>query len=177
MLRRAWKSLSVAAAVAALVVAPSASGAHKTQSMSYTTLERGVLAQINAFRRSHGLSALRLSSKLSAAAVQHTAEMARDGYFAHESADGSSFDKRLRRYYPMSGCGYWSVGENLLWSSPDVSAPQALQVWLNSAPHRENLMTPRWRKIGIAAVHVPSAGGSYGGMPVTIITTDFGVCR
>jgi hypothetical protein len=35
-------------------------------------------------------------------------------------------------------------------------------------------MNPRWREIGVSAVHAASAPGVYHGLPVTIITTDFG---
>jgi Uncharacterized protein with SCP/PR1 domains len=46
--------------------------------------------------------------------------MAAKGYFEHESADGTAFWKRIQHWYGSSGFGFWSVGENLLWSSPDV---------------------------------------------------------
>jgi uncharacterized protein YkwD len=174
---RAWQPLTLLVVLAALAVSPSAASAPSGPRVTYDALEKAVLGQINAYRRSHGLVPLRLSPQLSAAADQHSTEMARVGYFAHESADGSSFDKRLQRFYPPARSRYWSVGENLLWSSPDVAAAQALQIWVNSPPHRQNLLTARWRQIGISAVHADSAGGTYEGLPVTIITPDFGVRR
>src|SRR5438132_14386431 len=64
------------------------------------SLEGGVLADLNAFRRAHGLVALRLSPALSRAARQHSAEMAARGYFSHDSANGSTFDKRIPHFYP-----------------------------------------------------------------------------
>lgn len=140
-------------------------------------LERAVLAEVNALRRSHGLAPLRLSRQLSAAAQAHSTTMARRGFFRHESPDGSSFWKRVRRYYGASGYGYWSVGENLLWSSPNVDAGRALRMWLNSPPHRKVLLTAEWREIGLGAVHVGSAPGAFGGREVTIVTADFGVRR
>jgi uncharacterized protein YkwD len=66
------------------------------------------------------------------------------------------------------------VGENLVWASPALDAQHALQLWLASPEHRANLMNPRWREIGVSAVHAASAPGVYHGLPVTIITTDFG---
>jgi uncharacterized protein YkwD len=116
-----------------------------------------------------------MSAKLSAAARSHSTEMAQRGYFSHNSANGSSFDTRISRYYSLSGRHYWSVGENLLWSSPDVSASAALDMWLNSPEHKKILLTGRWREIGLAAVHVSSAPGTFGGREVTIVTADFGV--
>lgn len=140
-------------------------------------LERGVLAEINALRRKHGLVALRANASLRAAADAHSSSMAARGFFTHESADGTAFWKRVRRYYGDDGRAYWSVGENLLWSSPDVDAAEALRMWLKSPPHRKNLLTARWREIGLSAVHVDSAPGVYRNAPVTIVTADFGVRR
>ena len=46
---------------------------------------------------------------------------------------------------------------------------------MRSPEHRANILNPNWREIGIAAVHSDGAPGTFGGLPVTIITTDFGV--
>ena len=155
-------------------LASSAAAAPSQPTVLLSSLERGVLTDINTFRLAHHLSALRLSAPLTSAAVVHTQEMAAQGYFAHESADGSLFWKRIRHFYPSTPWTFWSVGENLLWSSPDVGAAQALQLWLNSPEHRANLMNPRWSEIGIAAVHATAAPGVFHGLDVTIVTTDFG---
>jgi uncharacterized protein YkwD len=167
----------VVAAIGLWVVASPAGASSQRPATSLSTLEQGVLADINALRKEHGLAPLRLSANLSAAARQHSSEMAARGYFSHSSANGSSFDRRIARYYSMSGSHYWSVGENLLWSSPDVDAGGALDMWWNSPEHRKNMLTARWREIGLSAVHVTSAPGAYGGREVTIVTTDFGVRR
>jgi uncharacterized protein YkwD len=157
-----------------VVAAPAgASSQHPTASLS--SLEQGVLADLNTLRKQHGLAPLRLSARLSAAARQHSSEMAARGYFSHDSANGSTFDRRIARYYPIGASRFWSVGENLLWSSPDVDAGGALDMWWNSPEHRKNMLTARWREIGLSAVHVTSAPGTYGGREVTIVTTDFGV--
>jgi uncharacterized protein YkwD len=156
--------------------APAASTARAAGTLTAErALETGVLQEINLLRRQHGLVALRLAAPLAAAARQHSQSMALDGYFAHESSDGSPFWKRLRRFYSPSGYGYWSVGENLLYSSPDVDAQRALQMWLGSPKHRENMLTARWREIGLSAIHSEAAPGVYGGAPATILTADFGV--
>ena len=139
------------------------------------TLDLSVLAQLNAIRKSHGLVPLKLNPALSSAAQGHSSEMLTNGYFAHDSTDGSPFWKRLTAYSHSAPHGSWSAGENLLWSSPEVDAVKALQLWMASPEHRHNILTARWREIGIAAIHVDSAPGTYGGRAVTVITTDFGV--
>jgi uncharacterized protein YkwD len=50
-----------------------------------------------------------------------------------------------------------------------------LAMWIASPEHLRNLLTARWREIGISAVHVSSAPGVFQGQSVTIVTTDFGV--
>jgi uncharacterized protein YkwD len=140
-------------------------------------LEAGVLRELNAIRTQHGLVPVRLDARLSEAAAQHSREMGADGYFHHESHDGTLFWKRIARWYPSTGFVYWSVGENLLWSSPDVDPKRALDLWMHSPEHRANILAPRWREIGVAALHLQSAPGVYDGLAVTIITTDFGVRR
>ena len=66
-------------------------------------------------------------------------------------------------------------GENLVWASPSLSAGGAMKLWISSPPHLANLLSHQWRQIGISAVGAARAPGVYGGKPVTIITTDFGV--
>jgi uncharacterized protein YkwD len=140
-----------------------------------STLESQLLGQINVTRARRGLRALRLSGKLTAAANQHSVSMAEKGYFSHSSANGGSFFKRIAYFYPYKGYSNWSAGENLLWSSPDVSPVGALKMWMNSPEHRANLLDRSWREIGMSAIHETNAPGVYGGDEVTIVTADFGV--
>jgi uncharacterized protein YkwD len=137
-------------------------------------LEPQVLAAINDFRRAHGLQLLRPNPALAAAADQHSLSMAEYGFFEHRSLDGSPFWKRIEAAYPKDTGRFWKVGENLAWASPGLNARQALELWLASPSHRENLLSPVWREIGLGAVH-GFAGGVYEGRDVTILTADFGV--
>ena len=54
---------------------------------------------------------------------------------------------------------------------------KALETWMDSPPHRENILSRDWREIGIGAVFVASAPGEYRGRSVTIVTADFGSRR
>jgi uncharacterized protein YkwD len=140
-------------------------------------LEVTVLREINDARRERGLVPLRLSAALATAADRHSREMGRGGFFGHESRDGSRFDRRVARYYPARGHRRWSVGENLVWASPDLGGRETLRLWMRSPGHRDNLLNPAWREIGLGAVHVTAAPGVYGGPDVTLVTADFGVRR
>jgi uncharacterized protein YkwD len=175
---RASRLVTLAIALVALCIAVAPAGATAKQpATAMRSLEQGVLQQINALRSEHGLKPLRLSAKLGAAARTHSSDMATRGYFSHTSANGTSFDRRIARFYPMGKSRYWSVGENLLWSSPNVDSAGALSMWLNSPPHKKNLLSAKWREVGLSAVHVPSAPGTFGSREVTIVTADFGVRR
>ena len=163
-------------ALAAVAASPTSARQQAPRTIAArNALEAGVLGEINTLRRQHGLAPLRLNVRLRAAADAHSTSMASRGFFSHTSADGTAFWRRVQRYYPRTR--YWSVGENLLWSSPDVDPAGALRMWLNSPSHRKNLLTARWREVGLSAVHVNSAPGVYGGNAVTILTADFGIRR
>jgi uncharacterized protein YkwD len=135
-------------------------------------LAAGVLTKLNAIRVSHGLVPLVVDTQLTAAALEHSKEMLARGYFSHDSFDGSSYDKRIKRYYRKG-----KVGENLVWSAPNLGAARALVLWMGNAGHRDAILDPRWRVIGIGAVHSARAPAKYGGRATTVITTDFGTRR
>jgi uncharacterized protein YkwD len=172
-------ALALALVVAATVsAAPTGARPHAATTLTAKNdLESAVLGQINALRRRNGLAPLRLNVRLRAAADSHSAAMARRGFFSHTSADGTGFATRVARYYPRGRAGYRAIGENLLWSSPDVDAASALRMWLNSAPHRRNLLRAHWREVGLSAVHASAGPGVFRNAPVTILTADFGVRR
>ena len=138
-------------------------------------LQLAVLAAINDMRQGKGLSRLRVSAALSSTAVGHSLSMAKHGFFGHEGYDGSAFWTRIKAKYRPAPRGYWSVGENLLWASPTLTAQQAVTMWLQSAPHRKNMLSATWREVGLGAVHAVAAPGVYEGLDVTVLTADFGV--
>jgi uncharacterized protein YkwD len=133
-----------------------------------------VFSRINSLRGVRGLRPLRVSRGLTAAATYHTNQMGIRGFFEHESANGAPFWKRIERFYPSRAGRGWSVGENILWGSPEISPAGAVREWMVSPPHRENVLSREWREVGIAAIHFASAPGEYEGRPVTIVTADFG---
>ena len=177
MAGRAVRIIALVLSVVGLWAVAPAGATSNGSAAPLRALEQGVLENINTLRAQHGLTPLRVSPALAAAARQHSSEMASRGYFSHDSASGASFDHRIARFYPMGQSHYWSVGENLLWSSPDVDPAGALNMWLGSPEHRKIMLTARWREIGVSAIHLGAAPGAYGGREVTIVTADFGVRR
>jgi uncharacterized protein YkwD len=140
-------------------------------------VEAEMLATINRIRATRRLYPLRSSAALNASAGQHSLDMARLGYFDHASPNGAPFWRRVQRYYRPRGFRSWSVGENIVYGSPSMSAPAALREWLTSPPHRANLLSRAWRDAGIAAVYVAPGPGVFENLPTTVITMDFGFRR
>lgn len=138
------------------------------------TLEIGIVRELNRVRIEHGLAPLGVSSGLATAAAGHSAAMVRSGLFDHTSADGTSFAKRVVRSYPVKGFASWTVGENLLFDSGDIDARGAVQAWMDSPPHRANMLNPSFREVGVGALKAEMAGGDFGGGPALVITLDFG---
>jgi len=158
-------------AVAAVVAGPRAAS---RPARAPSALDAGVLRELNHVRAAHGLRPLRLNGELGVAAAEHSREMLVDGYFEHASRDGTVFWRRIGHWYSSTGYTSWSVGENLLWSSPNVTPSGAVARWMASPEHRATILGARWQEVGVSALHVAHAPGTFRGLPVTIITTDFG---
>jgi len=160
--------------LASLAVAAPASTAAGQAVQRETSIELAVVQQVNTLRVARGLRPLRVAPGLRAAAFGHTLTLAQLGLFQHESADGSAFSKRVAKTYRHAGFGSWSVGENLVFGSAPFAAEDAIQAWLDSPPHRKNLLNPAWREIGVGAVTAQGAPGVFGGDTVVLVTADFG---
>jgi uncharacterized protein YkwD len=169
-------SLVATFAVAATLAVP-ATAAAPSDVRAVESLKRSILAEINAVRRAHGLAPVRGSVALDRAAGGHSRAMATVGFFSHTSPDGTVFWKRIARSYSSRGYDYWTVGENLLWSSAGLDGARVVRMWLNSPPHRRVLLNRLWREAGISAVHTSAAPGDFGGGEATIVTADFGQRR
>jgi uncharacterized protein YkwD len=177
-------ALSGASAAAAPVLVPQtappvpllASG--QASSAVLGRLGAGVLQELNRVRAAHALPALRSAPSLTVSARHHSTQMGRRGFFAHESADGTPFWRRIERFYGDDGFRSWEVGENLFWQSPTaLAAISVVRSWLGSPGHRANVLSRDWREAGVGAVSLPNAPGVYRGAAVTIVTVDFGKRR
>ena len=149
-------------------------GADTPRVSSEDRLESAVLDELNLVRLEHGLKQLRINLKLTAAADHHSLEMVRSGYFAHESPDGGHFAARIKDFYKPRAVRRWTVGENLIWQEERLSARAAVSAWLGSPGHRENLLGPAFREVGISAVRAVRAPGVFGGRRIVLLTVDFG---
>ncbi|MDQ6749888.1 MAG: CAP domain-containing protein [Actinomycetota bacterium] len=110
--------------------------------------EYQVLVGINHFRAEHGLRALSPSRALTGAAGEHSRDMLRRRYYAHNTLNGRSWNRRIKHYVRAS-----MVGEtlDLLYGPPGRGndARTVVYDWIHSPAHRAVLLTPRLRRIGV----------------------------
>jgi uncharacterized protein YkwD len=121
--------------------------------LSQSSMEGSISCLINEERASYGVPPVQPNASLRQAALSHSAEMVSEGYFEHTSPAGVTFVDRIAATGYTHGAQSWDVGENLVWGTGPLSTPQSLVTsWMNSPPHRENLLRARFREIGVAAV-------------------------
>jgi uncharacterized protein YkwD len=133
-----------------------------------------VLCLHNRLRRAQALPRLRDNVRLRRAARSHAEHMVASRFFSHVAPGGMSMTDRIRRSGYLRSAGAWAIGENLAWGTGSFGTPRgAVQAWMNSAGHRANLLSRRFRHAGVGvAIGTPSAGS--GGATFTV---DFGVRR
>ncbi len=99
------------------------------------------------------------------------------GYFDHERADGPSFTSRIRRFgYGKRSRGY-ALGENIAWgTAPDATPQDMVNAWMDSPPHRQNILRRVFREDGVAIVRSEGeANGEFASLgPVLIYVQEFG---
>jgi uncharacterized protein YkwD len=108
---------------------------------------------VNYARQQRGLPALITSSLLDGTSLEKAQKIVRCGDFAHDACGQDPVeDVRAAGYF-----GAW--GENLYLGEGKLGMPRvALDGWLNSPEHRENLFRPEWRTDGIAVISAPRVG-------------------
>jgi uncharacterized protein YkwD len=128
--------------------------------------ERALLREINNVRHANGLHALHRSRRLQRSADYHCWDMLNANFFAHASSNGTSFERRVKRYTRKR-----RIGENLAYvPSQDArqGATRIVQMWLNSPAHRDALLSPTFRRVGLAR-----RIGKWGDFRVAVYTADF----
>lgn len=122
-----------------------------------------VIRLTNDQRVANGLIPLTENTTLDAAALAKGNDMIAKGYWAHFAPDGTS----PWSFFTSFGYKYQYAGENLARDFSDASS--AVNAWMNSPTHKENILNPHYKEIGIGVVE-----GSLAGADTTIIVQFFG---
>jgi len=114
-------------------------------------------------RASQSLSTLQTNDLLTVAAQAKANDMATRGYFSHVSPEG------LTPWFWLDGVGYpyEKAGENLAVNF--VDSVDVMNGWLNSPTHKANIVSEKYKEIGIA-----TAQGQYKGKQAIFIVQYFG---
>lgn len=97
---------------------------------------------ISAYRRAHGMTAVKLDGKLNAVALKQAQAMAATGSVSHSA--GGSFPSRVA---PLRKS---RAAENI--GAGFLTFIEMLKEWENSSGHRENLLMSGARRVGVAFV-------------------------
>ncbi len=104
--------------------------------------EKTVLELVNKERSRAGVAPLKAHPKLCRAARAHSANMAAKNTLAH-TLDGKTFSQRI----DDTGYRCGEAGENCAqWARTPADA---MRIWMSSAGHRDNILNPRYKEIGI----------------------------
>ena len=100
-------------------------------------------ASVNEARLVRGLPPLKLNDSLCEAAQTYAETLLKTGQIRHVDDQGRRADYRVA----TAGYFYHRLGENL--AAGQISWERALEMWLQSPPHRANLLNADYRELGI----------------------------
>jgi uncharacterized protein YkwD len=142
--------------------------------LSHRQARLAVRCLLNRKRHDHGMRHLRTSGRLKKAAQRHTNRMDRRGCFDHVCPGEPSVLTRLEDVnYINGGLRRWLYGENIAYGGRHYGTPRAIvRAWMHSPEHRQNILNPKFRQIGIGFTRgIPPRPSSNG----STFTTDFGL--
>ena len=123
-----------------------------------SAIEKSAFEKTNKARVENGLSVLAWDGELCRMARAHSEDMARQGYFAHETPNGLQLKDRAR----AMGIGRFRViGENIAYNKGyDDPGAFAVERWMNSGGHRANMLYVGFQASAIGS-YISSDGSVY----------------
>ncbi|MEO0933208.1 MAG: CAP domain-containing protein, partial [Cyanobacteria bacterium J06641_2] len=136
---------------------PSTSASLTSQPTSSSQIIDPLIAEVveltNLYRSQHGLEALTLNTSLSKSAQTHSQDMALADFFSHTGSDGSRVSDRAK----LAGYQSSYVGQNI--AAGYITAEEVVRGWMNSPGHRENILNPNYKEIGIGYYYLANDTG------------------
>lgn len=104
-----------------------------------------MLELVNRERAKVGAAPLVLDERLNQSAQEKANDMTGRNYYGHVSPDGVH-GYSLAENRTKGSCGL--VGENIIKNLYDANSQNTINEWMNSKPHREAILDPRYTKTG-----------------------------
>ena len=122
-----------------------------------------VVRLTNQKRTEAGLAPLTYNQTLAGAAYTKGRDMIDRDYWAHVAPDGT----QPWKFFSDFGYRYRYAGENLARDFSNASS--TVDAWMNSPTHRDNILNPKYKEIGIGVTE-----GDLAGVDTTIVVQFFG---
>lgn len=106
-------------------------------------LIKQVLDLTNVQRQLAGLQPLQLNVQLNKSAQAHSEDMALRDFFSHTGSNGTAIGDRAK----AAGYKYSYIGENI--GAGQATAQDIVQRWMNSPSHKDQILNPNYREIGV----------------------------
>lgn len=112
--------------------------------LSYATdtTSGGLLQATNTQRANNGQTGLTINSQLNSAAQAKANDMVTRNYWSHTTPDG----QQPWVFINNTGYKYSKAGENLAYGF--VTSVDTINGWMNSAPHRANILDAAFKEVG-----------------------------
>lgn len=137
--------------------------------LSYATsmANQQLLADTNQQRLANRLPALQENPSLDVAASSKANDMAAHDYWSHDTPDG----RPPWVFVSDQNYTYQKLGENLAAGFDSEQA--AVNGWMSSPPHKENMLDPSFIEVGFGVARSPNYKAAGGG-PMTIVVAFYG---
>lgn len=147
MMKKFWASIAIIILVAAINLASvSAESARWVKHENPDKFPIEVLQLVNKERAKVGAAPLKFAKDLAASAYVRAKELPIK--FSHTRPDGS------KCFTAMPQIGH-VIGENL--AGGQTSPKQVVQAWMDSKTHRDNILSKKFKEIGIVYYYQPNS--------------------
>lgn len=117
-----------------------------------------IVASVNGIRGKHAVGTLRENDLLMKAAQMKADDMAKKGYFSHDTPEGHD----PWYWFEKAGFSFSRAGENLALNFDDPK--DVTEAWMDSPAHRKNILNGEYSETGVGI-----ATGKYKGEEATFI--------
>ena len=129
--------------VLALMVVLASCAPPNRSNVPLNPVSRSVPELLNGARAVSGVPGVMEDDRLTRAAQKHADDMAKTGYFSHQSSDG----RTLRDRVAAEGFAVCWVAENI--AKGQVSPKEVIDDWMMSSGHRTNIVWPNATHFGV----------------------------